>query len=262
MPTFASHISWNQFTSTARKFHSRWLLSLFVGLLYTNVANPTRALAADAPLTPVASITKAMTEHEVTVQAVISNIREPSGPRAPYNVMLTENGATLPLIFWPDMQVQIASRLKVGNAVRVTALVSVYHDALQLRLRSPTALDVINAVAGAAETATNASAIAGSPTAPPVETVIGAIKADWADRIVIVSGTIASSESVDKTQNLTVQDATGEIRVTLGEKVLSGLSAAGFQPGRTVTITGAVKFNSGTRTIVPETAGAVKLGPQ
>lgn len=265
MPTFASQLSWKQFPSIIRKFHSWRLLSLFVGLLCTSATSPRPAIAADAPLTPVASITKAMAEHEVTVQAVISNIREPSGPRAPYNVMLTENGATLPLIFWPDLQTQIASKLKVGNAVRVTAVVGVYRDALQLRLRSAAALNVVTEGTGPAmapaTAPTTAQAPAGLPAAP-TETVIGAIKADWADRVVTISGTIAASDSVDKTQRLTIQDATGEIQVVFGERALSGLPVSQLLPGRVVTITGPVKLENGTQTIVPDSASAVKLAPQ
>ena len=99
MPTFAGRPSTNKRASTVERFHSRWLLSLFVGLLCTNMANPAAALASDASLTAVGSITKALTNHEVTVQAVISSVREPSSPRAPYLVNLTEAGATVPLVY-------------------------------------------------------------------------------------------------------------------------------------------------------------------
>jgi DNA/RNA endonuclease YhcR with UshA esterase domain len=230
------------------------------------MAKPAATLAIDASLTPIATITKAMTNHDVTVQAVISDVREPSSARAPYNVSLTEGGATLPLIYWPDMQPQLASKVKTGNVIRVKASVSVYRDTLQLRLRSATALEVVSAAA-VAETTTNAtttvspSAPAASPPTPPAATVIGAIQADWVDRVVIISGTISASDNIDKAQRLSVQDATGEIKVVLGEKALSGLSPADFQPGRTITITGPVKLENGTRTIVPEAAGAVKLAP-
>lgn len=267
IPTFASHPSKNQCPSHGESHYWRWLLSLFVALLCTNMAKPPATLAVDASLTPIATITKAMTNHDVTVQAVISNVREPSSPRAPYNVSLTENGATLPLIYWSDMQPQLASKVKTGNVVRVTASVSVYRDTLQLRLRNASAFDVVTAATGT-ETTTNATtavppaASAASPTTPPAATVIGAIQADWVGRVVIISGTIAGSDNVDKAQRLSVQDATGEIKVVLGEKALSGLSPGDFQPGRTITITGPVKLENGTRTIVPEAAGAVKLAPQ
>ena len=268
LPTSINQPLKNTSASHGGSFHYRWLLSLFVGLLCTNMATPATALTNEASLTPVGSITKTLTNHEVTVQAVISSVREPTSARAPYNVRLTEGSATLPLVYWSDMQPQLASKVKVGNTIRVTALVSVYHDTLQLRLGSATALDVVSVAAAPAGTATNATATAAppvpapSPTAPPAATVIGAIKADWVDRVVIISGTIAASDTIEKTQRLSVQDATGEIQVVLGEKALSGLSAAQLQPGRALTVTGPVKLENGTRTIVPEAAGAVKLAPQ
>jgi DNA/RNA endonuclease YhcR with UshA esterase domain len=252
-----------------RNSHSCWLVSLFVGLLCTGVANQA-ALANDASLTPIASITKAMTNHDVTVQATISGVHEPSSARAPYNVSLTEGGTTLPLIYWSDMQPQVAPKVKVGNVVHVTALVNVYRDTLQLRLRSPASLTVVSEAPGGATPApatpgatpsAPAPVVATPATAAPAVTVIGAIKPDWADRVVIVSGTIAISESVDKTQRLSVQDATGEIQAVLSEKVLSGVPATELQPGHVVTITGPVKFDNGTRQIVPDTAGDVKFGP-
>jgi exonuclease VII large subunit len=240
-----------------------------------NMAKPAATLAADASLTPLGSITKALTNHQVTVQAVISNVREPSSERAPYTVSLTEGAATLPLVYWSDMQPQLASKVKSGNVIRVTAPVNVYHDTLQLRLRNVALLTVVSEATGSitsapAATGTTTNALAPLPpttstassTAPPVATVIGAVKADWVDRVVIISGTISASDRVDNAQRLSVQDATGEIQVVLGEKALSGLSPADFQPGRSITITGPVKLENGTRTIVPEAAGAVKLAPQ
>src|SRR5258706_7824359 len=98
LPTSINQPLKNTSASHGGTLHYRWLLSLFVALLCTNMAKPAAALASNASLTPVGSITKALTNHEVTVQAVISNVREPQSPRAPYNVSLTEGGATLPLI--------------------------------------------------------------------------------------------------------------------------------------------------------------------
>ena len=97
--------------------------------------------------------------------------------------------------------------------------------------------------------------------AEAVTTVIGAIKRRLVlDRIVIISGTISASAPVDKGQHLSVQDATGEIQVVLGEKVLAGLSAADLQPGRAITITG--PSQSGERNagqLFRKMASAVKL---
>jgi DNA/RNA endonuclease YhcR with UshA esterase domain len=267
MPTFANPLATNKFTSRGGILNYGWLLSLFVGLLCTNMAKPAAAQTNDTSLTPVGSITKAMTNQQVTVQAVISNVREPSSARAPYNVSLTEDGATLPLVYWSDMQPQLASKVKVGNVVRVTAPVNVYRDTLQLRLRNVASFIVVsestNAPASATSTGatTNATAPLAS-TAQPAATVIGAIKADWIDRVVTISGTIATSDAADKTQRLAVQDSTGQILVVLGGKALSGLSTADLQPGRVITVTGPFKLENGTRQVVPDTSGAVKLAPR
>jgi DNA/RNA endonuclease YhcR with UshA esterase domain len=271
MPTLAGHLSTTRLTSRGERSHYRWLLSLFVGLLCTYLAKPAPVLASEATLTPVGSITKALTNQDVTVQAIISNVREPRSERAPYVVSLTEAGATLPLVYWSDMQPPLATKVKAGNLIRVTAAVSIYRDQIQLRLRDPATFIVVTEAAvpvTSAPSATNAPAAAPPtppvivPTTPPTATVIGAIKADWVDRVVIISGTISASDHVDKAQRLGVQDATGQIQVVLGEKALSGLSVTDLQPGRVVTVTGPVKLENGTRTIVPEAAGAVKLAPR
>lgn len=268
MPISVSDPSNGQSSNRRGKLHWSVLLSLFVALICTNMTTAAPSLTNEASLTPLGSVTKELTNQNVTVQAVISSIREPQSARAPYLVSLTESNATLPLVYWSDMQPQLASKVKVGNLIRVTALVNVYRDQLQLRLRSVTALDLVSAAPASAGTTSNATATASppasaaSPTTSPTATVIGAIKADWVDRVVIISGTIATSESIDKAQRLSVQDATGGIPVVLRDKALSGLSPADFQPGRAITVTGPVKLDNGTRTIVPEAAGAVKLAPR
>lgn len=93
-------------------------------------------------------------------------------------------------------------------------------------------------------------------------TVIRKIKEDWVDRVVVISGTISGSAKIDKGQRLSVQDATGEIQVVLGEKALAGLVVAELQPGRVLTVIGPVKAYEGKPAIVLETPGAVALAPQ
>jgi hypothetical protein len=249
---------------TAEHSGCRWFLPIFVAIACTNlvslppvlaangaksevkpkliVVSQTPAPSAEGVLTPIADINKSLTNHEVTVQAAVSNIREPRSERAPYSVTLTEAGASIPLVYWSDMQAQLGSKVKTGNVVRAKVTVSVYRDNLQLRIYDANALEVVG-VAGP----------------PPTATVIGKIKADWVDRAVIISGTISGSETTDKGRQLKVQDATGEIPVVLDEKVLSGLAAAELLPGRALTVTGPVKLYDGKPAVVPEAASAVKL---
>jgi len=112
MPMSVSDPSNDQFSSLRGKLRGSVLVSLFVALLCTNMAKHASALTNEASLTPVGSITKELTNQNVTVQAVISSIREPQSARAPYLVSLTESNATLPLVYWSDMQPQLASKVK------------------------------------------------------------------------------------------------------------------------------------------------------
>jgi DNA/RNA endonuclease YhcR with UshA esterase domain len=92
-----------------------------------------------------------------------------------------------------------------------------------------------------------------------VQTVIGKIKEDWVGRMVVISGTLAGIDNSDKTHRLSIQDATGEIQVVLGESELTGLNVDQLVPGRVLTITGPVKLLDGKRAIVPVAPGAVTL---
>jgi DNA/RNA endonuclease YhcR with UshA esterase domain len=257
----------------------RRFLPIFVVILCTNLVGQISVMAADASLTPVAGITKSMTNHQVTVVAVISNIREPANERAPYNVSLTEGGATIPMVYWSDMKAQLEPVVKLGNTVRARVTVNLYREQLQLRVRKGDTVELVSA-APASTTASNAPSAVAQPPAPtppvasppaattasspstPEATVIGKIKADWADRVVIISGTISGSEATDKGPRLSVQDRTGEIQVVLGEKVLAGLVVTELQPGRAISITGPVKVSDGKLTVAPEAPGDVTLAPQ
>jgi DNA/RNA endonuclease YhcR with UshA esterase domain len=228
------------------------LLPIFVALSCTNLAGPVLGAAVQEPLTRVASITKAMIHQAITVQAVVASVRGPRGEGAPYTVALTEGGATVVLVYWPNLQTQLAPKVRVGNVVRVHAEVSVYKDRLELLIRNADALDVVTAAAGAAA----------GPPPTPTETVIGKIKTNWVDRVAIITGTIAGSGSIGNGRRLSVQDATGEIAVVLDQKIVSELAAGNLLPGQVLTVTGAVKLYDGKPAVVPEDASALKFVTQ
>jgi exonuclease VII large subunit len=224
------------------------------------LAGQALAAATDAPLTPVANITKLLTNQHITVQATISNIRLPTSERAPYVVTLTEGGASTPLVYWSDLQTQLGSKMNTGNVIRAKVTVSTYRDQIQLRIRGADAIEVVSA-APVPATSTNSQAGGSLVTtkAAPTATTIGKIKGDWADRVVVISGTISGSEKIDQGQRLSVQDASGEIQVVLEEKALTGLAVTELQPGRALTVTGPVKLSGGKPVIIPDAPGALKL---
>ncbi len=287
MPMLDCTRSGNGITS-AKNRGLRRLLPLFVAIVCTNLAGLASALAEDE-LTPLSSIDLSSTNESISVQALITSVREPTGPRSPYIVTLTESNATVPLVYWSAMQPQLSSKVKPGNIIRADVKVSAYRGNLQLRIASADVIKVVGTapipaastntpVAGTSSSAPSTNAaptktpLAGTspsasstnaapitkPPSLPVPTVIGKIKEDWVGRVVIISGTISASGSTDKGHRFSFRDATGEIQVLLGETVLAGLPADKRQPGQALTITGPVKLLDGKLAVVPETPGAVK----
>ena len=227
-------------------------------------------------VTPIASINNSMTNREITVQAMITNVRTPNSERAPYTVTLNQDDATMPLVFWsnilpPDALPQLTSKVKAGNLIRAKVKIGDYRGRLQLRLQGAANLEVVS-TAGAASgeparstvepAAVPQSATNTTTTVTRKKMAIGEIKGDWVDRVVTISGTIAASDNIGSGQRLHVQDGTGEIQVVLWENTLGGLSATEFHPGCVITVTGPIRLYRGRTEIVPDEAGDVKLAAQ
>jgi DNA/RNA endonuclease YhcR with UshA esterase domain len=265
-PTLDCHRSHDRITSV-ENLRPCWLLPIFVAIAWTNLVGPVPTLSAEETLTPIASINLSLTNQVIAVQAVVSAIREPSGGRAPYIVSLTESNATVPLVYWSDMQPKLAAKVKVGNLIHAKVNVKLYRGHPELQISGPDAIDLVSAAPPSAAStnspvgasASPSPATAPTPTSAPVQTVIGEIKDDWVGRVVVISGTISGIDNGDKSRRLRIQDATGEIQVVLSENQLTGLPIDQLVPGRVLTITGPVKLLDGKRGIVPEAAGAVTL---
>ena len=102
--------------------------------------------AAAATTTPLAGITTAMIGKPVTVQATITEIREPrEGSKAPYTVTLTQDSVNVPLVCWSDQYKQIKDKLKVGTRVRINGQVSEHRGTLQLKIRSAADVTTVTA---------------------------------------------------------------------------------------------------------------------
>jgi DNA/RNA endonuclease YhcR with UshA esterase domain len=256
-------------------------LIIFVAILWTNLAVVDPAVSAADSLTPISRITGSLT-NSVTVEAIVSSIREPSSERAPYVVSLTQGNATLPLVYWSNMQPELAQKIKVGNLIRAKVKVKLYQNRLELQISGPDAIKLIRA-ASPAPVSTNTSTqvaapapppaapapppppVAPTPPAPPpppsVRTVIGKIKDDWVGRNVTISGTVSDIDNGGKSRRLSLQDATGEIQIVLNESQITGLGDQQLMRGRVLTIIGPVSLVDGKLTIIPDASGAVTIVP-
>jgi len=113
----------------------------------TPAAIPAAAPTPPAPAgtTSLASITSAMVSQDVTVQATISEVREPRSERAPYTVTLSQENTRMPLVYWSDMHPQLKDKIKVGNQVRIQGQVSEYRGTLQIKIRNASDVTIVSA---------------------------------------------------------------------------------------------------------------------
>ena len=143
----------------------RWFLPIVLGIICANGVGPTPAAAGEEPpLTPIARITRALEHQNITVEAVISQVAEPQNGK-PYYVTLVQGTATIPLIYWSDIQPQLGPKVRVGNSIRAKVTVSTYREQLQLRIRDPNDLQVIGGVTAVTTNAAPSVAAAVAPRA-------------------------------------------------------------------------------------------------
>src|SRR5579863_2199658 len=127
---------------SASKSRPLCLLPIFVALAWTILVGPVPTVSAEDTLTPIGSINDSLTNQVITLQAAISAVRVPSGGRAPYIVSLTEGNATVPLVYWSDMQAQLATKIGVGNVIHAKVKVKLYRGHVELQISGPDAIDL------------------------------------------------------------------------------------------------------------------------
>ena len=113
----------------------------------TNAAPP----VVEKPVVPLASVNNSLKGRNVTVQATISDIREPQSERAPFVITLTDGKNQVPMVFWSDLYQQVKNHIHPGNTILVTAKVSDYRGTLQLRLQSAGDIHSVNPTPPAAD---------------------------------------------------------------------------------------------------------------
>jgi RecG-like helicase len=221
----------------------------------STTAPPTTVTApAKTSTTPLSAINDALKGTNITVQGNITNISEPSSERAPYRVTLSQDNATMLLVYWKDMQEAVTLKMRIGNTIRANVTVSDYRDTIQLRLRDPQSVQVLSAGQGGA---TNALATAKAASGSPSGTVsIVSITEKMTNQTVTVAGQIKTSEKTSKGQRVWVQDNSGEILVwDLGSKIPENA----LKPGRSITVTGPVQKYRDHLEIQPASVNDVKF---
>jgi DNA/RNA endonuclease YhcR with UshA esterase domain len=214
---------------------------------------------ARASTMPLSAITESLRESNITVQAAITNIREPTSERAPYVVTLSQGDATMPLVYWTNMLAAVERKMRVGNTIRANVTVGEYRDKTQLRLRDPQTVEVVSSPGSAPKADQTAQTNAAKVMSPAGHVNIGSITDKMLDQTVTITGKIKSSDKFSKGQRIRVQDSSGEILIIVWDTVGSKLPENALQSGRTMTATGPVKKYRDHLEIQPTSADNLKV---
>ena len=117
---------------------------------HKNYAKPT-ALAEKVSVKKLSDVTLNDVGTEVTVEAVITKFIKPrEGSRAPYKIIIEQEGVTLPVVFWQSVYNHISAPEKITTGTKIRAKVNVaqYREKLQLKLKRSSDLIVLKAGSG------------------------------------------------------------------------------------------------------------------
>ncbi len=110
-------------------------------------APPTPAAQPPAEPTPLSAVNLAMKGQKILIQALVTEVHEPTSERAPYKVTLSDGTKSVTLVYWKDLQAAVSDRFRAGNTIRATVTVSEYRNNLQLLLGDGKSVEIAGAPA-------------------------------------------------------------------------------------------------------------------
>ncbi|HOW97141.1 MAG TPA: hypothetical protein P5567_03870 [Kiritimatiellia bacterium] len=207
---------------------------------------PTRVEAA----TEIADVTVDMKGKEITVLGRVAELRAPApGSRAPYTMVLEDQGRRIPVVYWDDVATRLGENApSTGVLMKVRGLVDVYEKTVQIKVTHSAKVKLVDVEPPAAP-------------APAGEGLveIGKLTADMKGRVFTVRGALGEPRSLMKGIVYPLSDGTGQIDLLLWDRMVPGPERDKLEPGRTVKATGAIGDYQGQLQIVPASAQAVEL---
>lgn len=207
---------------------------------------PSRVEAA----TEIEDVTAELKGRVVTVMGRVAEIRTPEpGTRAPYTLVLEEGGSRVSVVYWDDVAQQLGENSPAtGVLMKVSGLVDVYKDAVQIKVNHSTKVRLVD-VEPVATLAPSGEGL--------VE--IGTLTAEMKGRVFTVRGTLGEPRSLMKGIIYPLNDGTGKIDLLLWDRMVPGAERDRLEPGRTVKATGLVGDYQGALQLVPANPQAIEL---
>ena len=124
---------------------------------HKNYAKP-EAAAENVSVKKLSDISINDMETDVTVEGRIAKFSKPrEGSRAPYKIVIEQDGEKLPIVFWESVYNHISApeKLVAGSKIRAKVSVAQYREKMQLKLRRSNDLTVLKTGSGNAGAATS-----------------------------------------------------------------------------------------------------------
>jgi DNA/RNA endonuclease YhcR with UshA esterase domain len=207
--------------------------------LPTATSKPTRSPTAVASQRTIGSLTNADENKIVIVNGKITSASPfSSGTR----YKLDDGTGTITLILFSDVlsSAKNSAAIIVGARVQATGKVNLFNNALEIVPAKSSDVVLL--------------AVSSVPT--PAPRTIASITSNDVDAAVIISGNVTKVENFSKGKYVTVNDGTGEMRVTIFSDVLSSIANQDkLAPGAKITVRGKVNLFQGKLELMPDKGG-------
>ncbi len=196
--------------------------------------------------TPISALKPSMVGREVEVSGRVLDVRPPrEGSRAPWRVVLEEDGAQVMVVYWDKVARHLrAKRPEKGAYLVVRGRLAVYRGRLQLKVSNSRDIELTRAPQHAPDAGSGGGGIL----------PIAKITPEMKGRIVRVRGILGQARSIPGGVVYQLKDDSGEIKVVLWDRFVSGEARDALDTGRRVRVSGKVSEYHGQLEIVPQGA--------
>lgn len=194
----------------------------------------------------LADITADQQGAAVTVSGVLKTIDiPPPGSKAPYVLMLEEDGEERPVVFWNDVFQALEKKFPMpGKRLRVRGRVDVYKGSVQIKVWDAADIQEVDGEA--------------SDESPAV-TSIAKIRAEQKGDVFTVIGTLGEPRSIPGGVIYPIADESGEMVVLFWDKQVSGEERDALESGVRLRVTAPLEVYKGTLELIPENAAAFRV---
>lgn len=194
-----------------------------------------------ADLFTPSQLSAAMEGRRIQICGRIQSISPPpENSRAPWRIVVADDQAAIPLVFWDDQATPYISRLENNANITATGTLSSFKGKLQIKLQR--AKDIAPQKDGCLTNADNTV---------QKDLSIGEVTEQMTGRVISLTGILGTPRSIPKGIMYPLSDASGSIQLVLWDSSIPGDTRNGLETGRTVKVSGKIKIYKEELEIIP-----------